>query len=314
MTNKVKKLISGDNNNMNKGDCWKTSFALLERATERNKRTQTPCWRVYFRMDRPVWFWVFGWFLTVAALVGNSLVIYLIASKRHLQTLANWLILSLAVADMFVGISYIPPLHACEVWFTCSTEVWLTRQTLQWFFLYSSVANLFMLTVDRYIAIDFPLMHKRSMTSNCVVLLVVTAWVLPFLIRVCAYTAIYLHSKKTAFKYVIPGLLFTFELVPGVLLPCFTLRIAYIARQSRRRIDRRVRVSTIEPRSPIRVQQHNEVRKTRSVRVVVTVVTLFVLCYSVEASSSICFIFDVCSVSTRLWNVRHILLVNKLCR
>lgn len=116
------------------------------------------------------WFSGFGWFITILGVSGNAFVIYLIATKHHLQKKANWFILSLATADLFVGLSYIPPFYACRKMEYCTQEVWLvTRQTIMWLFLYSSVTNLFVMTVDRYVAVTLPLKHKRVMTPGCIV-------------------------------------------------------------------------------------------------------------------------------------------------
>ena len=51
----------------------------------------------------PLWYLVLAALLTVVAFGGNGLVIYLIATKRQLHNTANWIILSLSVADIAVS-------------------------------------------------------------------------------------------------------------------------------------------------------------------------------------------------------------------
>ena len=53
------------------------------------------------------WFWVIAWLITILGVSGNAGVIYLIATKQHLQRKTNWFILSLATADLLVSLTYI---------------------------------------------------------------------------------------------------------------------------------------------------------------------------------------------------------------
>lgn len=69
------------------------------------------------------WFWSLAWFITAVAVAGNALVIFLITTKHHLRKKPNWFILSLAIADLFVGFTYIPPFYACRKWFPCSRRL-----------------------------------------------------------------------------------------------------------------------------------------------------------------------------------------------
>lgn len=272
------------------------------------------------KTESELWFWCFGWFVTVAAIAGNALLIYLITTKHHLHKKANWFILSLATADLLVGFSYIPPLHACRKWFSCSEETWFVRQTIKWLFLYASVSNLFILTVDRYIALTSPLKHKRCMTPTCIAVLIFTAWVVPIITRVCIFTPVYMNNKTTALKYLIPIFLVIFEFIPCILLPCFTFRMVYIARKSQqpRRSSRTSRIiedssaTELISRSPIMMRVHfREERRgpNHNISVVVCVVAVFILCYSLNVYTSVCNVFGLCSISWKLWDARHLLLV-----
>ena len=253
------------------------------------------------------WFWCVGWFVTVVAIVGNGLVIYLIATKHHLHKKPNWFILSLAVADFFVAFTYIPPLYACKK-VSCSELVWFVRQTIQWLFLYASVSNLFALTVDRYIALTSPLKHRRCMTPTCIALAVITAWVIPMITRVCIFTPVYLSSKETALKYLVPVFLVMFEFVPCMVLPCFTFRMVCIVRK--RRSSSVNEDSSRELGSPMmRVHFRVERSRNHNISVVVFVVGVFILCYSVDVFICVCDVFSLFSISWQFWYARHLLLV-----
>ena len=51
------------------------------------------------------WFWVLGWFLSILTIIGNGFIIFLVYNKRRLRTKTNAFLVSLAVADLCVGIS-----------------------------------------------------------------------------------------------------------------------------------------------------------------------------------------------------------------
>lgn len=255
------------------------------------------------------WFWCFGWFITTVTVVGNALVIFLITTKHHLQKKPNWFILSLAIADLFVGFTYIPLFYACWKRFPCSKDGWFAGQTIKWTFLYASVSNLFILTLDRYIALTSPLRHKWLVTPTSIAFSIITAWTVPVISRVCIFVPVHFINEAAASKYLLPVFLVMFEFVPCILLSCFTLRMVYIARK-RRWSSRTIEDSSTEPRSlNLRVHFRDDGRANYNIRVVVSVVGLFILCYSVDVYISFCDNFSLSSISPQLWNVRHLLLV-----
>ena len=258
-------------------------------------------------------YWIFGWLFTAVAISGNTLVIYLILAKRHLRKKPNWFILSLATADLFVGFTYIPPFYACREWFSCSEHVWFVRKTIQWLFLYASVCNLFILTLDRYIAVTSPLKHKRCLTLGRIAILALTAWFIPVIFRVCIYTPIYLKNKEIASKYLVPLFMVMFEFVLCIALPFFTFRMVHIVRnlrKSRGNSENLEHSSIMELRSStIRIHVSEERRRNYNINVVVCVVILFIICYSVNLHTSVCSVFNLCSISQELWYIRHLLLV-----
>ena len=60
------------------------------------------------------WFWILGWSLSILTISGNGSIIFLVCSRRRLRTKTNAFIVSLAVADFFVGLSTVPSLFFCQ--------------------------------------------------------------------------------------------------------------------------------------------------------------------------------------------------------
>ncbi|EDO34360.1 predicted protein, partial [Nematostella vectensis] len=135
-------------------------------------------------MQRPTWYWVLRVIMTLLTVLGNGLVMYIIASRKRLRQRRspNWYILSLAVADFCVGV-YNGPSLFLYVWLpvTYSPETWAILEFFMNVFLIASVANLFALTLDRYLAIVHPFTHHNLVNSNGCLAMIVIAWMVALL-------------------------------------------------------------------------------------------------------------------------------------
>ena len=109
-------------------------------------------------------FEIIAWTLTITALSGNSFVIFLILFRKNLRLRKlNWYIISLAVADALVALSFYPPLFFCDRWSFCQTSI---MRAFRWIFIYSSVCNLCAMTADRYLAITKPMYHRVKVSAG----------------------------------------------------------------------------------------------------------------------------------------------------
>ncbi|XP_020610384.1 octopamine receptor beta-1R-like [Orbicella faveolata] len=173
------------------------------------------------------WFNIIGWFLSVVTATGNGFVILLIAKTRRLHFSANWLVLSLAVADFSVGIAVYPSGYFCHNSTACNTRVYIA---FFWFFLHSSVSNLCSLTWDRYIAIVHPFKYNTSMTNRRPRVVIVIAWLIPLAISLSLCVGMYVTDSKTAWKVLRLTGVSAFDIVSCVLLFYAVVRILVAAR------------------------------------------------------------------------------------
>ncbi|VDK82443.1 unnamed protein product [Litomosoides sigmodontis] len=125
--------------------------------------------------------------MIVATLVGNSLVIMAVLSVRKLKMQpANYLFVSLAVADFCVGLLVMPIALidlltdrwilggvACRFW----TSADLTLCT-------ASIVNLCMISVDRYCAISQPLRYAAQRTRQRIFCYVIIVWILSLVVSI----------------------------------------------------------------------------------------------------------------------------------
>ena len=126
------------------------------------------------------WFWILGWFLSFLTIIGNGFTIFLVCSRRNLRTKTNAFIVSLAVADFCVGLSVFPSLFFCYFTNTCHwPQHWLSWVNfIRWLFSYTSVVNLCVLVLDRFIAIVHPLKYITFMTRRRITQVISFSWFL----------------------------------------------------------------------------------------------------------------------------------------
>lgn len=115
--------------------------------------------------DLRVFSFVYQWLIMPFIIILN-LISIAVCSKSHSQTLrmrANKFVVSLAVADLFIGlmipyysIIYIQPLISYSLVY-CGFRVCINLAHCM-----ASVLSIFLVTVDRYVAVIYPLAYHRS--------------------------------------------------------------------------------------------------------------------------------------------------------
>ncbi|XP_061436713.1 trace amine-associated receptor 4-like [Lethenteron reissneri] len=121
--------------------------------------------------------------LSVAAVLGNALVVLAVAYFARLQSPTNALALSLAVADLLVGAVVVPfsatrAVRGC--WFHGATFCRL-HTCLDVMLSTASIVHLSCIAFDRYVAICDPLRYTARVTSGTVAAMLVACWLGPLL-------------------------------------------------------------------------------------------------------------------------------------
>ena len=240
------------------------------------------------------WFNVIGWLLSVLTATGNGLVILLIAKTRRLHSSANWFILSLAAADFGVGIAVYPSGYFCHSSImACNTRVYMA---FFWFFLHSSVSNICTLTWDRFVAIVHPFKYNTSMTKRRPGVVILIAWLIPFVISLSLFVGMYVTNSETAWKVLRSFGVSAFDIVSCVLLFCAVVRILVAARAQSHQVCETELQLQCNFSSPETVTIRRR-RTPNASRFIIALVVFFLGCYVIVNFSVLCETFS-CPVSS----------------
>ena len=257
-----------------------------------------------------MWFFILGWFFTVVAILGNAFVMYLIITRARLHVTTNWFVLSLALADLCVGLTYFPllfissffqelPIDHTGVWFKISHT-----------FLYSSSTNLCALTADRFLAITMPLKYTVFMTRKRLVTSLASAWITPLILFTVPSIFTY-SNNNVSFTFIFETFrVSVFQLTPSVLFVFVTWRLCCIAKDISRKeslLLAQIRFN-LKPQENIQTIKKQGEKKT-SVKMIVLIILLFVLCHIGGNYRCFCFVFKLCVASENLKKVIHVLFI-----
>lgn len=143
----------------------------------------------YTRETDSLWLWILKATIMVliilVSVLGNALVIVSVALHRRLHCAANYLLVSLATADLLVAL--------CVMTFNASMELsggrWLFGgimcdlwNSFDVYFSTVSILHLCSISVDRYYAIVRPLEYPITMTRQMLATMLAQAWLAPMLI------------------------------------------------------------------------------------------------------------------------------------
>ncbi|XP_017291707.1 trace amine-associated receptor 1-like [Kryptolebias marmoratus] len=219
--------------------------------------------------------------LSVATVFGNLLVIMSVFYFKQLHTPTNFLILSLAVADLLVGI-VVFPLTMAFSYSLCMYHEDLFCKIQDSFGVYlctCSILHLCCISVDRYYAVCQPLIYKSKISRHVVVIMITVSWGASALIGIGAPQNSKEKCQETCYIDVLMantvGPILSFVL-PLIIMLCIYLKIFLVAQRQARSIQTRMKcIATVSKM---------ERKATKTLAIVLGVFifcwTPFILCFS----------------------------------
>ncbi|XP_077869896.1 LOW QUALITY PROTEIN: 5-hydroxytryptamine receptor 1A-alpha-like [Saccoglossus kowalevskii] len=124
--------------------------------------------------------------MIISSIFGNCLVLIAILLEKSLQTVPNYLIASLAVADLLVSTVVMPLVAVREV-----TQIWIWGQEVCDFFISmdvlcctASILNLCVIALDRYWSITKHVQYTARRTPRRMTLMIAFVWLVSAIISI----------------------------------------------------------------------------------------------------------------------------------
>ncbi|XP_028253740.1 trace amine-associated receptor 1-like [Parambassis ranga] len=206
-----------------------------------------PCYEVLYMMSSPsticLLLHIFLGSLSAVTIVGNLLVIISIIYFKQLHTPTNYLILSLAVADLMVGILVFPlsikfTVSACLYYQNIICKV---RQSFDVTLSTASILNLCSISVDRYYAVCQPLTYRTRINVNIAVIMILVSWSISVVVAV-GFVIAELNFEKCEgqcfFDVLLANILGPISsfYLPVIIMLCIYLKIFLVAQRQARSI------------------------------------------------------------------------------
>ena len=230
------------------------------------------------------WFWILGWSLSILTFAGNGFIIFLVCSKRQLRTKTNAFVVSLAMADLCVGASVVPPMFFCEMATGCKPESYAIS-FVRWLFSYAAVTNLCSLVVDRYIAVVKPMKYLTFMTRRRVIQMLSFSWGIRVVLSTISGLNWFIFKISIFYDIIFWISVIFFEFLPCLMLIfCFASmsHVIYKLQRTSRTITKQLRFNH---RILFNYQEKS------AVKLMAVVIGLFLLCYGFYIRCTLVYIF-----------------------
>ncbi|XP_048364587.1 trace amine-associated receptor 5 [Sphaerodactylus townsendi] len=124
--------------------------------------------------------------------LGNLLVVVSVSHFKTLHTPTNFLLLSLALADLLLGLTVLPfsTIRSVEGCWYFGDDFCMLHTFLDTLFCLTSIFHLCFISIDRHCAICDPLLYSTKFTIRVACIYIAIGWGVPVV-----YTSVFLYTK-----------------------------------------------------------------------------------------------------------------------
>ncbi len=213
------------------------------------------CQKIIYPLETRILLYILFSVSSIITIIGNLLVIITVIHFKQLHTPTNYLILSLAVADLLVGGVVMPPsmLRSIETCWYLGDLFCKIHSSLDVTLCTASILNLCIISLERYYAICHPFQYHNKMTPIGTLVMIIVCWTVSaalgfgmifFELNIlgakdfyyenvkCDGSCTLFHSREAA-----TVMSFTCFYVPAFVMLCVYLKILHAAQQQIRAIQ-----------------------------------------------------------------------------
>ncbi|XP_066534032.1 trace amine-associated receptor 11 [Hoplias malabaricus] len=116
--------------------------------------------------------------IVILIVIGNLLVICIIIFSQHLHTSTNFLVLSLSVAGLLLGVVVMPfsMVRSLETCWYFGKVFCNFHSTVDIILCNTTVWHLTFISIDRYLAVCHPMEYQKQMTNRLCVAMIMSSW------------------------------------------------------------------------------------------------------------------------------------------
>ncbi|KAK2840296.1 hypothetical protein Q5P01_014036 [Channa striata] len=215
----------------------------------------------------------------------NLLVVISISHFKQLHTPTNLLLLSLAVSDFFIGILMFFQVMLIDGCWFLGDLMCAVYQYIAYIITSASVGTMVLISVDRYVAICYPLLYSTEITHNRVKVCVCLCWVSSVIFQSLILQDVLNQPGKFnscngecvfVINYIagVSDFILTF-IVPITVIVVLYLRVFVVAVSQARAM--RSHVAAVSLQRSVKLTKKSELKATRTLGVVI-IVFLICLC------------------------------------
>ena len=201
------------------------------------------------------------WFASsgLAAVIGNAVVLWLFYKNKSLRTISNKFLASLCVADFLAGLVVDPSYIAIRCFAQPRISSFLL-DVINMVWIHSTAATVFNLccvSVDRFIAIRFPLRYQGIITKKRCYAVIIMVWLISLFLP---FSRSLVENATTVDFWF--SLSFVFFILPITVVTLCYFAIFKAARKQANRTKRENHQKTNEKNAPVRAMQNYKAIKT----------------------------------------------------